>query len=521
LGTENLSPSGNNKRIAKSTLMLYFRMILTMAVSLYTSRVILNTLGVVDYGIYNVVGGFVLMLGFLNSAMSSGTQRFLAFEIGKGDSAGFGRVFLMSINIHGLIGLAVLLVAETLGLWFVNNHLVIPAERLNAANWVFQFAVFSFIVTVLSVPYNAAIIAHERMSVFAWFSILEVSLKLAIVFLLDLTDFDKLKVYSVLMFAVALIIRFIYGLYCQKYIEQTKFKFFWNHALFKTLLSYAGWNLWGNVAVVLAIQGTNILLNLFFGPVVNAAKAVSDQVRGAVNGFVVNFQMAVNPQIVKSYAKHDVVYMHALVTQSAKVSFFLMLLLTMPVLFRTEYLLGVWLVEVPENAPIFIQLTLVMLLIDSISGSLMTASQATGKIRIYQSVVGGFLLLNVPLSYLSLKVGYGPNAVLVVGIAIAFFAFFLRLLIICPLINLSIISFLKQIVQRMLPTTVVCILFAFILSELFNGMNLTEFLIFVFFLTLGNLFIIILFGLNKVERNLVKKYVLYFLKRSLKCVLFF
>lgn len=493
--------------------MLYFRMILTMAVSLYTSRVVLNTLGVVDFGIYNVVGGFVLMLGFLNSAMSSGTQRFLAFEIGKGDSAGFGRVFLMSINIHGLIGLAVLLVAETLGLWFVNNHLVIPAERLSAANWVFQFAVFSFIVTVLSVPYNAAIIAHERMSVFAWLSILEVSLKLAVVFMLDFTGFDKLKVYSVLMFAVVLIIRFIYGLYCQRHIEQTKFKFFWNHALFKTLLSYAGWNLWGNIAGVIAIQGTNILLNLFFGPALNAAKAVSDQVRGAVNGFVVNFQMAVNPQIVKSYAKRDLVYMHALVAQSAKVSFFLMFLLAVPVLFRVEYLLEKWLIHVPDNTGIFIQLSLIILLFDSISGPLMTAAQATGKIRVYQSVVGGFLLLNVPLSYLFLKMGYGPNAVFVVGILVAFFAFFIRLFIISPLINFSVSRFLKQIAQRILPTTVVCILFAFILSELFNGINLTEFLIFVFLLTLSNLFIIILFGLNKAERNLVKNYVVKFLRR--------
>jgi len=259
----NFMSSESNRRIAKNTVMLYMRMLLTMAVSLYTSRIVLNTLGVDDYGIYNVVGGFVTMFGFLNTSMASATQRFLSFELGKKDYPQLAMVFNMSVNIHVIIALVIFVLAEIIGLWFVNNYLIISAERMSAANWVYQFSILAFIVTVISVPYNAAIIAHERMNVYAWVSIIEVSLKLLIVFMLQWFGFDKLKLYAVLVFMVSIIIRLIYGSYCCHNFAETKFRFVWHKPLFKTLMSYASWNLWGNAAVAMYSQGVNILLNIF------------------------------------------------------------------------------------------------------------------------------------------------------------------------------------------------------------------------------------------------------------------
>jgi O-antigen/teichoic acid export membrane protein len=427
-------------------------MLLTMAVSLYTSRVVLDALGVEDYGIYSVVAGFVAMLGFLNNAMASGTQRFLSFEIGRKDQLRLSRVFLMSINIHFLIGFIVILLAETIGVWVLNTQLSIPPDRMIAANWVFHFSVLTFFVGVVSVPYNAAIIAHERMAVFAWVSIVEVFLKLFIVFALQWFGYDKLMMYAILTFVVSLVIRLLYGFYCNKNFVECKFKWFWDNSLFKTLVSYAGWNLWGNAAGVLSGQGVNIMLNIFFGPTVNAARGIADQIRGAVNGFVLNFQMAINPQIIKSYANDDLQYMHQLIFMGAKFSFFLLYLISLPVLFETEFLLNAWLVVVPEYTVVFTRLVIVNILVDSISGPLMTAAQASGKIKRYQSIVGGLLLFIVPVSYLLLKIGYDPEITLVVSISISILALFVRLIIISPLVSLSISKYVKNVILRILPT---------------------------------------------------------------------
>jgi len=452
------SASQNNKRIAKNTLMLYFRMILTMLVSLYTSRVVLNTLGVEDFGIYNVVGGFVSMFGFLNSAMASATQRFLSFEIGKGDRDQLRNVFSMSVNIHFLIAFIILILAETVGLWFVNTQLIIPADRMGAAQWVYQFSILAMMVYMVSVPYNAMIIAHERMNVFAWVSIAEVSLKLFIVFMLQWFGFDKLKFYAVLTFCVSLIIRFIYGIYCSKNFKESKFRFFWDKSLFNTLVSYAGWNLWGNIAVVLKGQGVNVLLNMFFGPVVNAARGIAYQVSSAVNQFVTNFQMAMNPQIIKSYAVDDLKYMHQLIFRGAKYSFFLLFTLSLPILLETEQILRLWLKTVPEYTVIFTRLVIINVLIDCISGPLMTAAQASGKIKLYQSIVGGLLILNLPVSYLFLKLGFQPQVTIFVSISISIIALFARLKIIKGLVYLNTADYFKNVIFKIIPVIFIAVI---------------------------------------------------------------
>ncbi|GAP67900.1 Na+driven multidrug efflux pump [Bacteroidales bacterium 6E] len=494
--------SENNKRIAKNTMMLYFRMILTMLVSLYTSRIILNTLGVEDFGIYNVVGGFVTMFGFLNSAMASATQRFLAFEIGRNDKVQLRNVFSMSVNIHFLIAFAILILAETIGLWFVNTQLTIPSERMEAALWVFHFSILTLMVSMVSVPYNAMIIAHERMGVFAWVSIAEVSLKLLIVFMLQWFGFDKLKLYAVLMFSVSLIIRFIYGIYCNRNFNESKFRFYWDKPLFKTLLSYAGWNLWGNAASVIMGQGVNILLNIFFGPIVNAARGIAYQVRAASNQFVTNFQMAMNPQIIKSYASGDLQYMHQLIFQGAKYSFFLLLTLTLPIILEAEYVLKLWLKIVPDYTVIFTQLVLVNVLVDCISGPLMTAAQASGKIKLYQSLVGGLLILNLPISYFLLRLSYPPEITIIVSIIISMVALTIRLLILKRLIKLKIRAFIKDV---LLVATKVASLALLVPVFLFIKLDDPQMRFFsIMPISVLSTFIsIYFFGLSRVERNIV------------------
>lgn len=456
--------SESNRRIAKNTMMLYFRMLLTMAVSLYTSRIVLNTLGVEDFGIYNVVGGFVTMFAFLNSAMASATQRFLAFEIGKKDKIQLRNVFSMSINIHFLIAFIILIFAETVGLWFINTQLNIPAERMVAARWVYQFSILTLMVNMVSVPYNAMIIAHERMNVFAWISIAEVCLKLFIVFMLQWFGLDKLKFYAVLMFSVTILIRLIYGLYCNRKFNESRFRYYWDKPLFKTLVCYAGWNLWGNAASVIMVQGVNILLNIFFGPVVNAARGIAFQVRGAVSQFVINFQMAMNPQIIKSFAANDLQYMHQLIFQGAKYSFFLLFALSLPILIEAEIILELWLKTIPEFTVIFTRLVIINILVDSISGPLMTAAQASGKIKLYQSVVGSLLILNLPVSYLFLKFGYSPEITLYTSICISIIALFARLRIISPLVNLSISNYLRQVLFKIIPVAFMATIITYIIK---------------------------------------------------------
>lgn len=438
----------NNKRIAKNTLLLYFRMLLTMAVSLYTSRVVLQTLGVEDYGIYNVVGGVVTMFTFINSAMSSATMRYMAFELGRGDKEKLHRVFCTSMGIHALISLVILVLAETVGVWFLNTHMVIPETRMDAAHWVFQLSVLSTIVMMMSVPYNASIIAHEKMSAFAYISVLEVVLKLAVVYMLLIFDIDKLKLYAVLIFFVQMLVRIIYGRYCSKHFEECHYKFIYDKPLFKEMTGFAGWSLFGNLAGVAYTQGVNILLNMFFGPVVNAARAVAVQVQHAVQGFVANFQMALNPQITKTYASGEMEQMHKLVFASGRYSFFLLLFLSLPIIIEINPILSVWLGTVPEYTAVFIRLTLCIMMVDALSNPLITAAQATGRIKVYQAVVGGILLLIVPISYLALKLGGQPEVVFIVHFLMVVAAQIARLIMIRPMIQLSLRKYFREVVVK-------------------------------------------------------------------------
>lgn len=446
--------SANNKRIAKNTLLLYFRMLFMMAVSLYTSRVVLNALGVEDFGIYNVVGGIVAMFSMLSGSLSAAITRFITYELGTGNKENLKKIFSSSVTIQ--IGLAVLiaLLAEAVGVWFLNVKMNIPETRMVAANWVFQFSILTFAINLISVPYNASIIAHERMSAFAYISILEAIGKLAIAFLIVISPMDKLIFYAILMCAVALIVRFAYGAYCKKHFEECTYHFIFDKDLLKRMFSFAGWNFIGATSSVLRDQGGNIVINLFCGPIVNAARGIAFHVNNAISGFVTNFMTALNPQITKSYAAGDRDYMMTLIYQGARLSFYMLLLLSLPVLVNTHYILSLWLKIVPDHAVLFVQLVLIFAMSESISNPLITAMLATGKIRNYQLIVGGLQMMNLPVSYLLLRMGMFPEVVIVVAIAISQCCLAARLLMLRGMIGLSVRKYLKKVYLNVLAVTV-------------------------------------------------------------------
>ncbi len=452
----------NNKRIAKNTLLLYLRMLFMMAIALYTSRVVLNTLGVTDYGIYNVVGGVVAMFGFINGSMSSATQRYITFTLGKGDLVQLKKVFSTALQIHFLIAGLIVLLGETIGLWFMYTQMQIPADRMDAAFWVLQCSIVSTAVMIISVPYNADIIAHEKMSAFAYISILEAILKLVIVYALVISPFDKLILYAFLILFVQLFIRFCYNHYCNKHFEESKYIHVRERPLFREMTSFAGWSLFGNLSAVLFGQGLNMLLNVFFGPVVNAARAVAVQVQNAIQQFVSNFQMALNPQITKTYAKGEMEAMHKLMFRSARFSFYLLFFLSLPVLFETDFILRVWLKTVPENTVVFLRIMICTSLIYSLANPLISANQATGKVKKYQAVCGSILLMILPISYICLKLGYPAYSVFVVHFVMESVAQCARMVMLRPLIGVRIRDYIKNIYVRVMSVAALSVVAPFV-----------------------------------------------------------
>lgn len=468
--------SENNKRIAKNTLMLYIRMFFTMAVSLFTSRVILQALGVTDYGINNVVGGVVAMFGFLNGAMASATQRYLNVDIATGNEEHLKISFRTAMQIHVMIALVIFVLAETVGLWFVLEKLVIPEERMTAAMWVYQFSIIACMVGIISLPYNADIIAHERMGAFAYISIMDVVLKLIIVYLLVISPFDKLITYSALFLCVNLLDRFIYNLYCKRHFSEVNFSLKVDKPLFKEMSSFAGWSLWGNIAYVLFTQGLNMLLNMFFGPAVNAARGIAVQVQGVIQGFVANVQTAVNPQITKSYAQQNLHRMHKLMFTSSKFCFYLLFLIVLPVSLEANQILHVWLGIVPDHTVWFFRLIAFIMLTETLANPYIVANQATGKVKKYQAVCGGLLLCIVPIAYIVLKLGGNPESVYIVHGCIAVITQATRVYMMRNLISLPMMTYVRKVI---IPIIGVAVAAALIPTLVYNEMPISVLSFFV------------------------------------------
>lgn len=492
----------NNKRIAKNTLLLYFRMLFLMAVSLYTSRIVLNALGVEDFGIYNVVGGVVTMFSVLSGSLSAAISRFITYEIGKGNQDKLNKIFSSAVTIQlGLAGIIILL-AETIGIWFLNIKMNIPELRMEAANWVFQFSILTFAINLISVPYNACIIAHEKMSAFAYISILEAVGKLAIAYLIVVSPMDKLIFYAILMCIVALIVRFTYGNYCKRHFSECTYHFIWDKQLLKQMFGFAGWNFIGAASAVLRDQGGNVVINLFCGPTVNAARGIAFQVNTAVNQFVTNFMTALNPQITKSYAAGNKEYMMTLIFQGARLSFYMLLLLSLPILINTHYILGLWLKLVPDHAVFFVQLVLIFAMSESISQPLITAMLATGKIRNYQIIVGGLQMMNLPISYLLLRLGFFPEIVIIVAICISQCCLAARLVLLRGMIGVSIRKYLQKVYFNILTVSAIAIVLPLISTQYIDE-TFIGFIIVSLIAVVCTIISIYFIGCNRQERQFI------------------
>ena len=498
-----INNSVNSKRIAKNTLLLYFRMLFLMLISLYTSRVILDALGVEDYGIYNVVGGFVSMFALISAALTSACSRFLNFELGKGDLKRQNIVFSTAVTIQWGLAIIVAILSEAIGVWYVNNVMVLPSERLTAANWCFQFSVFNFCMNLITVPYNASIIAHEKMKAFAYVGIFQGVVQLGISFLVYFEPFDRLVFYALMLMILQFLIRYMYQVYCRKQFKECHYQFVLDKPLLKHMFSYSFWHLIGNGAAVLKNHGVNLVLNYFFGPAVNAAKGVANQVDQAVSQFVGNFMMAMNPQITQSYAKEDYSYMFGLINKGARFSYFLLLVLSLPIIFNAKFILSLWLKDVPPYTIEFTQLILVAMLISSISRPLITAQNATGKVRNYQIVVGGVELLNLPLSYVCLSIGMFPTSVVLVSIFVNILSLGARLYMLPQTLNgFKPILFVKDVVIKCMMVSVVASIVPLVLLWIQIN-NVISFLLSIITCFLFSLLAVFYVGCSKNERFIV------------------
>lgn len=503
----------DKRRVAKNTILLYVRMLFTMVVSLYTSRIVLATLGIDDFGIYNVIGGVIAIFSVLSGSLSSAISRFITFELGNGDKKKLNQVFCTSVNIQLIVSFIVLLISEIIGIWLVNTKLNIPDERMNAANWVLQCSIITFVINLISVPYNATIIAHEKMSAFAYISILEVSLKLLVVYLLYLTIFDKLIIYAILLMAVALIVRLVYGIYCKRHFEETSYSLIWERKLFKEMLGFSSWNFLGNICYILNTQGVNLLINIYFGVAINAARAVAVQVDGAIMGFVSSFMVALNPQITKSYASKNFQYMYMLLNQGTKFAFFIIFLLLVPFILETEVVLNLWLKEVPEYSALFLRMVLLSSLVRFSSNVLFHGITSTGKIKTYQIIESMLSVFVFPLTWLAYKLGGNAPVTYLFFTLLYLILFIIRIRFLKKLINFSVMKFVRETIT---PICIVAILAFIPPAFVMSMMSPSIYRLSIVFLTslLSTTCIIYKWGLSDNERNFVLEKILFIIRKN-------
>lgn len=499
--------SANSRRIAQNTIMLYIRMLLIMVVTLYTSRVILHTLGIEDYGIYNVVGGVIAMLGFLKGSLGGTGSRFIIFALGEGNKHQLRLVFTAVFFSHIILAGIIIVLGETIGLWFIHNKLVIPVERFEAALWVYHCAIMTTVITIIGMPYTSLIIAYERMNIFTYLSLIEVFLKLAIVWGIVYISYDKLIVYSILYLLVQLIIQLGYGCYCTIKLRESRLCLILDRHLLKEIIIYTSWTINGDVAIMGYTQGINLLLNLFFGPIANAARGIAVQIQAAVISFVQNFQVAIKPQIIKSYAISDFRYMHALVIAASKYGFFLMLIITIPLFLCIHSVLRFWLGIVPDYTVSFVRIMLLAGLLTPLSRTLIDAIHATGDIKKFQIYEGFLLLMVVPIAYILLKIYHiSPNGVILVYFLVELATQCIRIWIILPKISLSYSIYLVKVILPillLLPFMTVPLLFISIPHEL----SLLNMIVYVIISFLYVVLCSCVVGLNSLERRAIYAFI--------------
>lgn len=508
--------TANNKRIAKNTMLLYFRMGIAMLVGLYTSRLLLQALGITDYGISNVIGGLVGMFSIISSSLTAAISRFLTFELGTNDIKRLTSIFSTSVIIQVILAFVVMFICELVGAWFLENHLVIPQNRMSAAWWVFHLSIIGFGINLLSVPYGSLIVAHERMSIYAYIGLLSVFINLVTTIVIFYTPFDKLVLWAVLGFVVSMLTQFFYWMYCKKNFKECKVC--WKSVekkLLKEIFSFAGWNFIGTSAAILRDQGVNIILNIFCGPTVNAARGIAMIINSKVGQFTSSFTIAVNPQITKSYAIRDYKTMLPLMYRSSRFSYYLFFVLALPIVLNMDMILGLWLKEVPEHSQSFAVLILIYSLIETISQPLIVAMLATGKIRNYQLFVGGILLLNLPLSYLCLKLTFPAECVFVVAIVCAVLCLVARLIMLRSIMPFSARDFCLNVLMKIVWVTIIGILLPIIVYNLIpvGYINLTVTTVFSLF---WSSFIALYIGCTNREREVILSKALSMINKLIK-----
>lgn len=500
----------NNKQIARNTIFMYFRMGITMVVGLLTSRIVLQQLGVEDYGLYNVIGGIITMFSFLNGSMVNTTSRFITVYLAKKDSLMLNNIFSMAFIIHLCIGILILILGETIGLYYLNNNLVIPEGREFAAHWLYQLSVISCFLSILYVPYNATIVAHEKMHAFAYISIMDVILKLAIVLLLAYSPFDKLIFYATLLAVISLIDLVIYFTYCKRKFIETKLKFYWNHLMFKEMMGFAGWALVGNFSFLFYSQGINLMLNAFCGPAVNAARGIAVQVEGVVKQFVSNIQMAINPQIIKSYATNEMERMYSLIFASSRYCFYLLYILSLPIIIEAEFILTLWLGKVPEHTVNFIRIILTTSILDAFINPMFTANLASGKLKIYHLRLSILMYSFMFVTFYSIKLSLVPESVFICLLIATVIGVIMRIYIIEKQIGLNKSLYITKVFWPVF-LVIVTSLIAPIIFHLWLANDILRFITTSTLSVLSVAISIYFLGINATER----KYALNYFKKKI------
>lgn len=498
--------SPNNARLFKNTVLLYIRTIVVMFITLYTSRIVLRELGVIDYGIYNVVAGFVSMFSFISGALSLAISRFITFELGKGDEVAVQKVFSASLVVQLMLSLFVVLLGEVFGLWFLNEKMNIPDNRINAANWVYQLSLLAFCINLISVPYNALITAYERMRAFAYISILEASLKLAVCFILFISFIDKLLLYGLLLVLVSIIIRVIYGSYCHHMLPGSRFSFDVRKSDIISIGKFAGWTFFSNGAAVLNTQGINVLTNIFFNVGFNAARGIATQAESAIKQFVSSFTTSINPQIIKHYAAGNQAELFILICRGSKFSYFLFLLLALPLFFEADFVLKLWLINPPFKAAIFLKLAIACELINILGSSGTTACHATGKMKLYVLSITSLSILVFPLTYIAYSLGMDVEYSYYIFIAIYILIMFVRLIIMKKLIGFPISLFIHDVLLKVLLCTLMAIFVPYSITQMMDE-SLFRFVLVFMLCFIFNSIIILFLGLNFRERSVIFNFV--------------
>lgn len=491
----------DNRRIAKNTLLLYLRAIVIMFIGLFTSRVLLQKLGVTDVGVYNVVGGIVSLFGFITSSLSNSISRYISYSIGIGNQDLLNKTFSNIKFIYLSLIVIFIIFGETIGLWYLYNFINVPQNRFDAALWVYHLSIFSTVLALLCVPYNASIVAHERMSTFAYISFLDAIYKLVIIYLLKVIPFDSLKVYATLVFILGIVKRIIYTVYCRKHFEEARVAPKFQKTQIKELLTFSTWVIGGNLAWIANTHGVNLLLNLFFGPIVNAARAIALQVQGVVSQFVTNFQTAVNPQITKTYAQKDFNRMHNLIVWSSKFSYYLLLVFCLPLIFERDFVLNLWLETVPDNTSGFLFIVLISALLKPFSNPIWTAVLATGNLKKYQIYDNVLQFLVLPSSYILLKFFNFPP--FIVYVVIVFYDIILiptRLWIVLPLIHFKSKEYCQRVLLPIFSVTVISVSVSCMLFSLIDQTIIGRIAI-IISVVLVVLMAVLFFGLQKYEKQ--------------------